>query len=94
MNTTRLLPETVPALDAAQKLDAPDARTLVALDALALEKAMLDKLVVNWLEALRPEMERMAEQIVRQTAQEQWRAQAQKLNAPSWPECPRPQVIP
>jgi len=83
MNTTRLSPQMVPALDTAQKLDAPDARTLVALDALALEKAMLDKLVVNWLEALRPEMERMAEQIVRQTAQEQWRAQAQKLNAPS-----------
>ena len=80
MTVARLLPEMVPALDPAQKLDAPDARTLVALDALALEKTMLDQLVANWLEALRPEMERMAEQIVRQTAQEQWRLQAQKLN--------------
>lgn len=82
MNISRHPPNPIPELNTAQKLDVPDPRTLVALDALALEKAMLDKLVVHWLEALRPEMERMAEQIVRQSAQEQWRAQAQKLNTP------------
>ena len=74
------LSENIPELGSAQKLDVVDERTQVAFDALVLEKAMVDQLVVTWLDALRPEMERMAEQLVRQSAQSRWREQAQNLN--------------
>jgi len=80
MKNTPLLPDQIPELDASQQLDTLDPRTGVALDALELEKAMVDRLVVGWLDALRPEMERMAEDVVRRTAQKHWAAQAQKLN--------------
>lgn len=83
MKNTPLLPDQIPDLDTSQQLATVDHRTEVALDALALEKTMIDQLVVTWLDALRPEMERMAEEMVRRSAQKHWDAQAQKLSAES-----------
>lgn len=80
MSSPPFLSENIPYLGSDQKLDVVDERTQVAFDALALEKTMVDQLVMNWLDALRPEMERMAEQLVRQSAQRHWRERAQNLN--------------
>lgn len=68
--------DTIPVLDAAQKIDPVPERLAVALDAKVLEKTMVTELVATWLEALRPEMERMAHEIVQSSAQAYWRKQA------------------
>lgn len=68
-------PDSIPLLGAAQKIDPVPERLAVALDAKVLEKTMVTELVATWLEALRPEMERMAHEIVQNSAQAYWRKQ-------------------
>lgn len=82
MSRAHFFHEKIPELAIAQRVAVVDERTQVAFDALVLEKTMVDQLVVTWLDALRPEMERMAEQLARQSAQRHWREQAQNLNKP------------
>lgn len=74
MNPTppAVLPENIPELDpACQLLEVPE-RIAVALDARQLEKSMVSELVQRWLKVLQPEMEKMARDIVQQSAEEYW----------------------
>lgn len=73
MNTSAPLPENIPELDPMARVEALPERVSVALEARMLEKAMLSEMVTRWLDELRPEMERMARQIVQRSADEYWR---------------------
>lgn len=73
MSTPQPLFDSIPVLDASQIIDPVPDRVAVALEAKILEKTMVTELVATWLEALRPEMERMAHQIVQSSAQAYWR---------------------
>ncbi len=76
MNTSAPLPENIPELDPMARVEALPERVSVALEARMLEKAMLSEMVTRWLDELRPEMERMARQIVQRSADEYWRQHA------------------
>lgn len=65
-------PDNIPDLAESQRLQNVPNRLAVALDARAMEKTLLQQLVAQWLEELRPEMERMARQIVQRSAEEYW----------------------
>ncbi len=73
MNKATLPPDNIPELAPSQLLEPLPERIALALDARVMEKAMVAKLVAQWLEALRPEMERMARDIVQQSAETYWR---------------------
>lgn len=82
LNTTPspALPDNIPELDLSSRIQQVPERMSVALDARCLEKTMLTELVNRWLEALRPEVERMAQQIVQNSAQEYWRQHTSDQN--------------
>lgn len=68
----------IPQLSSEQRLLEVPPRLQAALDARAAEKALLSQLVEQWLQALRPEMERMTREIVERTVQDFWRRQSPK----------------
>jgi len=68
----------IPQLEAVQRLLNIPPRLQAALDARAAEKALLSQLVEQWLDALRPEMERMTREIVERSVQDFWRRHATK----------------
>lgn len=88
MNTAVQSPDNIPDLADAQRLLNVPPRLAVALDARAMEKALVTQLVAQWLAALRPEMERMAQQIVQRSAEDYWRQHATDRPADG-PEFPR-----
>ncbi|WP_374352701.1 hypothetical protein [Limnohabitans sp.] len=71
-NTPSALPENIPELDLSNRILEVPERIAVALDARSLEKTMLAEMVSRWLEELRPEMERMAQDIVQRSAEAYW----------------------
>ncbi len=73
MNTVTPTPDDIPDLPDSQRLFNVPERLTVALDARAMEKTLLAALVAQWLDALRPEMERMAQEIVQRSAEDYWR---------------------
>jgi len=75
-NTPSALPENIPELDLSNRILEVPERIAVALDARSLEKTMLAEMVSRWLEELRPEMERMAQDIVQRSAEAYWRQHA------------------
>lgn len=75
-NTPSALPENIPELDLSNRILEVPERIAVALDARSLEKTMLAEMVSRWLEELRPEMERMALDIVQRSAEAYWRQHA------------------
>ncbi len=68
----------IPQLPSEQRLLDVPPRLQAALDARAAEKALLSQLVEQWLQALRPEMERMTREIVERSVQDFWRRQSPK----------------
>ncbi len=76
MNMAGQTPDNIPELTESQRMPSVPERLAVALDARAMEKDLLAKLVAQWLVALRPEMERMAQQIVQRSAEDYWRQHA------------------
>lgn len=76
LNSPSHMPDNIPELDLSSRVQEVPERIAVALDARSLEKTMLTELVERWLEALRPEMERMAQQIVQRSAEAYWRQHA------------------
>lgn len=59
----------IPELTTSQRmLHVPD-RLAVALEAKAMEKRLLDQMVSEWLEELRPQIEQMVQGIARRTAE-------------------------
>ena len=81
MTSTLTPPDRVPELPLSQRIDAVPERVTLALDAKVLEKQLLTELVGQWLQALRPEMERMAQEIVERSAQAYWRQHAGTASA-------------
>jgi len=73
MNPASSVPADIPLLALSQQLYPVPERIAVALDARATEKALISQLVAQWLQALEPEMERMARDIVQKSAQAYWR---------------------
>jgi len=76
MTTQTDMPDNIPVLEPAQRIRSVPERLRVALDAKVMEKSLLDQLVAQWLQALKPEMERMAHQIVRNSAEAYLRQRA------------------
>ncbi len=76
MNTAVQTPDNIPELPESQRLSSVPERLAVALDARSMEKDLVAQLVAQWLAALRPEMERMARQIVQRSAEDYWRQHA------------------
>jgi len=68
----------IPQLQAGQRLLDIPPRLQAALDARAAEKALLAQWVEQWLQALRPEMERMTREILERTVEDFWRRQSPK----------------
>lgn len=66
------LPLDIPELDPASQLHEVPERIAVALDARRLEKTMVAELVERWLQALQPEVEKMARDIVQRSAEAYW----------------------
>ncbi len=63
----------IPELQASQRLVDIPPRLQAALDARAAEKVLLSQWVENWLQALRPEMERMTREILEHAVEDFWR---------------------
>ena len=76
MSTAVQTPDNIPELPESQRLPSVPERLAVALDARSMEKDLVAQLVAQWLAALRPEMERMARQIVQRSAEDYWRQHA------------------
>lgn len=83
MNTSKPTPPThIPALEPAQRLAEVPERLAVALDARDAEKALQAQLVAQSLEALRPQLERLARETLAQQAKTHWREQATRFDPP------------
>lgn len=70
----------IPTLPLSQRLNEVPARLAVALDAREAEKALQAQLVAQSLEALRPELERLARETLARQAQARWREQAARFD--------------
>lgn len=66
----------IPELSDAQRIDPVPDRLAVALEAKAMESKLLDQMVAQWMEKLRPEVEKMAQALVRRSAEEYLRGQS------------------
>ena len=65
---------TIPQLDAEQRVTALPERVQTALDAREAEKALREQWVQECLQTLRPELERLARDVVEQRVQSSWRS--------------------
>lgn len=67
-----------PELDTSQRLGQLPERLQTAFDARETEQTMREQLVQEWLQALRPELERLAREVVERHAQAYWLAQSSR----------------